>query len=144
MKKILFKRSVFMLDGAKIHTALSTREFFKGSIRNQLIGKHLASVFLRLNSDRLEPGANAEATDIYKITILNIHSPIKIRDHYPNKFCGGGTNVLQLQVTDGDKLKWATFFFTFHLFIFIPFIRKVVFYCVTLCQVKSDRVYYIF
>ena len=23
----------------------------------------------------------------------------------------------------------------------IPFIRKVVFYCVTLCQVKSDRVY---
>ena len=49
--------------------------------------------------------------------------------------------MLQLKVIDGDKLKWATFFFTFHVFIFIPFIRKVVFYCVTLCQVKSDRVY---
>ena len=48
--------------------------------------------------------------------------------------------MLQLKVIDGDKLKWATFFFTFHVFIFIPFIRKVVFYCITLCQVKSDRV----
>ena len=33
-----------------------------------------------------------------------------------------------------------SFFFTFHVFIFI-FIRKVIFYCVTLCQVKLDRVY---
>ena len=46
--------------------------------------------------------------------------------------------MLQLQVIDGDKLKWATFFFTFHVFIFIPFIRKVVFCCITLCQVKSE------
>ena len=30
-----------MLDGAKIHTALSTREFIKESIGNQLIGKPL-------------------------------------------------------------------------------------------------------
>ena len=53
--------------------------------------------------------------------------------------------MLQLMVIDGDKLKWATFFFTFHVFIFIPFIRKVAFYfyCVTLYQVKSDRVYVI-
>ena len=41
---------------------------------------------------------------------------------------------------DGDKLKWATFFFTVHVFIFIPFIRKAVFYCVTLYKVKSDGV----
>ena len=49
--------------------------------------------------------------------------------------------MLELNVIDGNKLKWATFFFIVYVFIFTPFIRKAVFYCVTLCQVKSDRVY---
>ena len=44
--------------------------------------------------------------------------------------------LFNLKVIDDDKLQWATFFFTLHVLIFIAFIRKAVFYCVTLCQYK--------
>ena len=40
-----------MLDGAKIHTALSTREFLKGIIENQLIGKHMEKSYPLYSSD---------------------------------------------------------------------------------------------
>ena len=58
------------------------------------------------------------------------------------KLYSHGDNVLALKVIECEKLKWVTFFsFTLHVFIFTLFIRKVVFYYVTLCQVKAVGIY---